>query len=426
MRIRQYVFVAALLTLVPAQLAAIPAWSRKLGVSCSMCHATPTFQLTQYGLEYLKKGHRAETFKFDAKDQTLENYFTLNFKGRLLNDQWDGARTGNTYTQRPKTQLELHAMSIYTGGELSERLSYFAEVYLSENTGATSGGNITQGDAARKKLAEAYLQYNVPLGKSEQNYLKVRAGEILPELLHVFGVGARSAEQRAVVLNEALAGNLNTFRPFTRQQGLDAAWIGKKVDVTVGVVNGSDASTTNSLDADRDKDIYATALVNLDGNASAVGVYRHNGKFTNYATKQDFSTAIQFKNSFNRTGFVGRFIRDDWRLVGTYFMGEETINAAGKVAKNAGYYGLVDYNFTDKLGAYARYDRLDPSTDLGSNEVSMVMFGLNGFFFQTEKSGARWLVEYSTKNTYSGGNISTAGTTKFTDKRLFAQISWGF
>ena len=426
MRTRQFTLVAMIALLAPAQLAAIPAWSRKLGVSCNMCHATPTLQLNQYGLEYLKKGHRAETFKVDAKDQTLENYFTLNFKGRLVNDQFDGARTGNSYTQRPKTQLELHAMSIYTGGELSERLSYFAEVYLSENTGATSGGNVTQGDAARKKLAEAYLQYNAPLGKNEHNYLKIRAGEILPEVLHVFGVGARSAEQRAVVLNEALAGNTNTFRPFTRQQGLDAAIITEKLDVTVGVVNGSDASTTNSLDADRDKDIYATALFNLDSDASAVGVYRHNGKFTNYATKQDYTTAIQFKNEFNRTGFLGRFIRDDWRLVGTYFMGEETTNAAGKLAKNSGFYALADWNFSEKVGTYVRFDKLDPNTDLGNNEVSMVMVGLNGMFFQTEKSGARWLVEYTMKDSYLGGTIAAAGTTKFTDRKLFAQISWGF
>jgi hypothetical protein len=391
-----------------------------------MCHTTPTWQLTKYGLDFLKNGHRAEPFKLDAKDQTLENYFSLIFKGRLTSDQFDGARTGNAYTQRPKTQFELHSMSIYSGGELSDRLSYFAEFYLNENTGSTSGSNVVQSDASRKKLAEAFLQYNLPLGDGKENFLKVRAGEILPEILHVFGVGARSAEQRAVVLNEALSGNLNTFRPFSRQQGIDAAWIGKKVDLSVGIVNGSDASTTNSIDADRNKDLFASALVNLDANASAVGAYRYDGKFTNYATKQDYTTAISFKNSFNRTGFMGRFIRDDWRVVGTYFMGEETVNATGTVAKNSGYYALLDYNFTDKLGSYVRYDRLDPNTNLGKNEVSMFLVGLNGLFFQSEKSGARWQVEYSMKDTYLGGGIAAAGTTKFSDGRIFAQLTWGF
>jgi hypothetical protein len=426
MRTRVFALAALLAVLLPARLSAIPAWSRKLKVECSMCHATPTWQLNQYGLEFLKSGHRTEPLKQDVNEQTLENFFSLIFKGRLISDSWDGARTGNAYTQRPKTQFELHSMSIYTGGPLSDRLSFFAEMYLNENTGSTSGSNIVQGDASRKKLAEAFLQYNLPVGTNEHNYLKFRAGEILPEVLHVFGVGARSAEQRAVVLNEALAGNANTFRPFSRQQGLDASFIAKRFDVSLGVVNGADVSTTNSLDADANKDVFATALVNLDKNASALGVYRYNGRFTNYATKQDYTTAIQFQNAFNRTGFLGRYVRDNWRLVGTYFMGEETVNAAGKVTKNSGYYALADYNFTDRLGAYVRLDKLDPSTDFGNNEVTMTMLGLNGLFFQSEKSGARWLVEYTMKDTYAGGGIGAAGTTKYSDRRLFVQLSWGF
>lgn len=418
--------VALVALLAPARLLAIPAWARQLGVSCSMCHATPTNQLTKDGLAFLKNGHRVAPLTFDAKEQTLENFFSLLFKARLTNDKWDAARTGNLYKNRARTQFELHSMAIYSGGALSNRLSYFAEIYLSENTGSTSGGNVVQGDASRKKLAEAFLQYNAPIGDGKAAFLKLRAGSLVPELVHVFGVGARSGEQRAVVLNEALNGSSNTYRPFTRQQGVEASIVHHRFDVALGATNGSDASTTNSLDADRDKDMYATALVNLDSHESAIGFIRHNGNFTNYATKQDPSTAIVFKNGFNKTGIVGRFVRDNWRLVGTYFAGEETMNAAGLKTNNAGYYALADYNFNPKFGVYTRYDRLDPNTDLGKNEVSMMMFGINGYLYESEKSGVRWNVEYTLKDTYLGGGISTAGTTKYTDGRLFAQLTWGF
>lgn len=426
MKTQHYSALLVLALLAPATTFAIPAWTRQAGVSCNSCHATPTMQLTKTGLDFLKNGHRAEALKVSADDMKWDNYISLVWKGRAYADQLDDSRTGLANTQKPKFNFEQHSFSLYTGGALADRFSYFTELYLSENTGATSGGNIVQGDASRKKLAEAFLQYNHPLDEGGETFLAVRAGEILPGILHVFGVGARSAEQRAIVLNDALAGNSNTYRPFSRQQGMDATIVGKHFEVAAGLLNGSDASTTNSIDADTHKDVFASALMNLDENESAVGAFYYKGKFSNYTVKQDFSTALLYKNDFYRVGLMGRFIRDKWRLVGTYFTGEETINAGGSKASNAGYYGLVDYNLNDTYGVFARYDNLDPNTDIGKNEVSMVLLGFNMMLYQSERSGARFQVEYSQKQTYLGGNITTAGTTKYTDNRLFAQVTWAF
>lgn len=418
------VLIAALVLLAPAQLLAVPAWSRAGDVSCSACHATPTWQLNNSGLDFLKNGHRSEPFSFDRKEMKLENYFSFVWKYRASIENLDDARTGNASTQKPKSNFEQHSFSIYTGGPISERFSYFTEMYLSENTGATSGGNIVQGDASRKKLAEAFLQYNHPVG--DDMFVAVRVGEILPEILHVFGVGARSAEQRATVLLEPLAGNTNTYRPFSRQQGFDVKLNAGHFEGAIGVLNGSDTSTTNSIDANSAKDVYFSALYNFDEFDSAVGVFHYNGTFTNYATKQDFSTTKLFDNDFTKTGLMGRFIRDNWRLVGAYFLGEETLNVAGAKADNAGFYALVDYNFTEKYGVFARYDQLDPNTDVSRNEINQVLLGFNANIFQSEKSGARFQVEFSNRETYLGGNITTAGTTKFKDRKVVAQITWGF
>lgn len=425
MKLSYGTLVAALALAVPAQLHAIPAWSRLTGAACSSCHATPTWQLNKDGLEFLKNGHRLNPLKVESKDQKIDNYFSLLFKFRAFSDMRDDSRTGLSNTQRPKTQFEQHSMAIYTGGAISDRLSYFAEIYLSENTGATSGSSISQGDASRKKMAEAFLAYNLPVG-GEKNYVTVRAGQILPEILHVFGVGARSAEQRSIVLNDALVGNSNTYRPFNRQQGVDATLNSKQFEVSAGILNGSDASTTNSIDADKQKDVFGSALVNLDDNASALGAFYYKGHFTNYTTKQDFSTAILFKNDFNRAGFVGRFVQEKWRVMGTYFMGTEIVSAAGAEAKNKGFYGLVDYNLSDKLGAYVRYDRIDPNNEVDNNEQSMILFGINGLFAQNDKSGARWQVEYTSRNSYNGGSITTAGTNKYRDNRIWFQATFGF
>ena len=409
MRILKYLALASLGSI---QLLAVPAWSRLTGTSCNACHATPTMQLNSTGLEFLKNGHRMDATKVDAKDQKLDNYISLIFKGRAYADKSDNKSIGTV--QKPSTQLELHSFSIYTGGALSDRFSYFAELYLSENTGSTSGSNIVQGDGARKKMAEAFIQYNQPLGKDM--FLAVRMGEILPEILHVFGVGARSAEQRAFALNSGNVGT-NPYKPFNRQQGVDAKLNTKHFEVAAGVLNGS--ANTNSIDADNHKDIFASALWKFDSHESALGLYQYNGQYTNYATANDPSTAINFDNKFNRTGILARFLRDNWRVVGAYFTGKETFNLAGLNAKNKGYYALVDYNFNDSIGVFARTDSFKPRDDQAA-ETKQFLVGLNGMFYQSDKAGARWNLEYVDTDTkpVAGVNVKSS--------QLRFQVTFGF
>ncbi len=392
--------------LLPQESAAVPAWSRLTGSTCNSCHATPTWQLTPFGLSFLRNGHRLEATpaKFDLGVQKWDNYLSLVWKFRAYDEE----------DKNPASQLEQHSFSIYTGGALSDRFSYFTEMYLNENTGSTSGPNVVQGDAARKKLAEAFLQYNQPIGKG---FLAVRAGEILPEILHVFGVGARSAEQRALVLNDPVNAN-NSYKPFNRQQGVDAKLNMEPVEIAVGVVNGSD--NTNSIDSNNHKDMYATALLAFDKYESAVGAYYYDGRYTLYNTKGDPTSGINLVNDFNREGLLFRFIRSNWRVVGAYFIGEETTSAAGAKTDNEGYYGLVDFNLSDKFGVFVRYDMLDPNSDVDDNETTQYMFGLNGMLYMTEKSGARWNLELTNKEVLS----TTAADTK--RNRALLQITWAF
>lgn len=414
----------ALAALASVQLLAVPAWSRLTGSSCNTCHAVPTWQLNSYGLSFLKNGHRTEATKLDSKEQKLDNYISLVWKGRAYGDTLDSTRTGNANTQKPYDQFEQHSFSLYTGGALSDRFSYFTELYLSENAGQSNGAyNTGQGDAARKKLAEAFLQYNQPMG--QDMFLSVRMGEILPGILHVFGVGARSAEQRATVLNDKLAGNTNSYRPFSRQQGLDATLNMKHMEFSVGVVNGSSTDVTNAIDSDNHKDWFASALFSFDKNDSAVGFFHYDGKLTNYATADNFSTNVLFDNKFQKNGLLARYIFGMGRVVGAYFVGEETMNLAGTKTKNKGFYLLGDLNINEYFGVYGRFDSLDPNKDLDKNETKQVLVGFNGLLFQSDKSGARWNLELSQKKT-GNGNISTLGTTEYTDKRAFFQITWGF
>ena len=59
---------AAMLVSAPP-LSAIPAWSRRYGAPCGLCHDYPSLQLTGQGLDFFRRGHRLKGDAFD-KDFT--------------------------------------------------------------------------------------------------------------------------------------------------------------------------------------------------------------------------------------------------------------------------------------------------------------------------------------------------------------------
>lgn len=395
---------------------AIPAFSRITKAKCSSCHETPTWQLNENGLSFLKNGHREDYKTYDSNKMDLENYMSFVWKGRAYNN--DIKTTPESTSSVPNTQLEQHSFSLYIGGPIAENFSFFTEMYLSENTNNTSKTTTDYyaADGARKKLAEAFLQYNIEVG--EDKFVAIRAGEILPEIIHTFGVGSRSIEQRAMVFNDK-ANAANPYKIFTRSQGMDVKYNSEMIEAALGIVNGA-ANATNAIDTNNNKDYYLTLQGNIGHTGSAVGLYSYNGKYPVYATQDDPTTALSYNNVFTKTGILGRYVAVDWRAVLVYFTGKETINAAEATSENVGYSALVDYNFSSDFGIAGRYEMLDPNKDTSDNESTMSTFSLNGLLFQHEKSGARWSLDFSDKLT------KTSATTDVKTKKVIAQLTWAY
>ena len=72
------------------------------------------------------------------------------------------------------------------------------------------------------------------------------------------------------------------------------------------------------------------------------------------------------------------------------------------------------------------YPGVDPNTAIDKNHQAMLLVGINGLFFQSEKTGARWQIEYTSRESFNAGSITTAGNTKYRDNRLWAQLTFGF
>lgn len=337
----------------PQKAEAISAWAKKYNVDCSTCHAGPMYKLTPLGADFLRRGHRMSD---DDVVADLSQLFSVNTKLRFH----DGNAAGNY------SSFEVHAFSIYTGGVLSSHFSYFTEMYLYENTGKTTGA--VNGDFGRSKLADAYIMYNSRPNKS--SYTTVKFGQVSPsQLLIYWNVGPRYSETRPYVVNNSTV-SPNTYRPFMRNFGVEVAHTASNLHGAFGVLNGTGSGATNSVDNNESKDIYSTVDYVLDDQGSAVGVYGYKGRGLVVP-----SAGASWENDFHRLGAFGQFSRGSLNLTGVVTKGQEQVNSFGSRTNNVGLLAEADYELSDKLAVFGRYDYFDPNNRKTNDQLSGPVLG---------------------------------------------------
>lgn len=352
------VSVAFFVFLFTSKAEAIPAWAKKYDIGCSSCHDGSAGKLTPMGADFLRRGHRMAD---DEVIKDLNKLFSLNTKLRMH----DSNATGRNST------FEVHAFSIYTGGMLSSHFSYFTEMYLYENTGKTSG---PADSAYHSKLADAYLMYTSRPGND--TYTTVRFGQLSSSQLAIYwNVGPRFSETRPYVVNNS-AVSPNAYKPFMRNFGVEVAQTVKNFHGAFGVLNGTGASFTNSLDNNESKDFYASADYVLDNQGSAVGVYGYKGKGLIVP-----SSGASWENDFHRTGAFGQYVRGRLNLTGVATRGEEQLTSTNARAENLGLLGEVDWKLSEKVTLFSRYDYFDPNRSKTDDQLSGPVFGSNCSLF---------------------------------------------
>ena len=363
---------------------AVPAWARLTGMSCEDCHQLPTFQLTAMGLEFQRNGARLDPTHFDASDasaQKLGNYASLTLE----------ASSTAVKGTKPTIQTSQPDIQLVSGGALSSHFGYTLMYHF--NTGATPADG----------MEEAFIQYNLPISKTA--FLQVRGGQFNPEILRDFGLGAGSALGEPLVLGTPAS----TTSPFTLDaalRGVDAKLNWSNLEVAAGVTD-SLTPTTDSTGASvagpsptNHKDTYESALYRFDDYASGIGIFRLDGK--NPVLDAANPGAVLFNDDFYRNGVLGRFIRDNWRLMGAYFEGRHQVDLAGTTTKNAGYFLLCDLDFNPSFGLFGRYDDVRPDTADPSQDQAMKTLGISGMAFHSAKDGGRWTLQAS-RTTYKDG-----------------------
>lgn len=336
---------AAMVVMSPKPADAVPAYTRKYGMDCTVCHFSGTNRLTKIGKEFLWRGQRFKDAAGIGDDKVnIGDYMSFASKVRFEYDK----------DAKPKSKFDVEALSIYSGGPLYDNFSYFFEIYLHERgKEAKSDGSGTTDTAVREKLAEAYLFYNSNPGEDAYSFL--RAGQYTPRIIHQASTGGRVTLSRPLILNDA-DGSGNLFTPRDRFYGITGGSVSKDgLRFEVGVTNGGGGNKMPNQPENNDmKDWFGSIEKDLDEFGSYLGFFGYSGAYPVSST---------FEDKFQRYGFMGAFERENFEVSGGYFMGRNKVSTGGN--RNPKGYFLEAATQAGQGGTfYGRIDRTD--FDLGT------------------------------------------------------------
>jgi hypothetical protein len=147
------------ISLLPSQLNAIPAFARKYQISCQVCHS-PAPRLKPFGEDFAGNGYRLTEYEspryfIPVGDEKLSLLRELPLAIRL-----DGIATYNFDNNKKVDFGLLSGVKILSGGEISDRLSYYFYFFMSE------GGSIVG-------IEDAFLTYSDLFGSG----INISAGQ---------------------------------------------------------------------------------------------------------------------------------------------------------------------------------------------------------------------------------------------------------
>lgn len=137
---------------------AIPSFARKYQISCQVCHSPAMPRLKSFGDEFAKNGFRMTNYESPRYYiQTGDTKLSL-FRELPLSVRLDGFATFNFNDERSVDFASPFVMKILSGGEISEKLSYYFYFLLNE-TGSIAG------------VEDAFLMYHDLFGSGINFYI---------------------------------------------------------------------------------------------------------------------------------------------------------------------------------------------------------------------------------------------------------------
>lgn len=345
---------------------AVPMMSRRYNMPCSNCHAYPSLQLNQMGLDFFRRGHR---FEGDSFDKDFAHLMSAHV-------EWE-----YDLQQRENTSFQAPVVHVHFGGALSPLFSAYGDAMI-----GSDGSDIES----------LYLQLTKESGSD--SYFTARAGKISPTIVRNYGNGLMASASMPLILTDATLGD-NPFTPARDSFGVNLAGRWKALFVEAGIVNGVDAEGQAAVK--NHKDLYATAEIALPDGVSGVGLSYYRGGYD--LGSED--TGFLF-DRYDRYGVFANFTRDTFRLAGAYLYGKDRITTL-EDRKIRGYYAQADVHPAGWVVPFARYDDVKTDTPDGTDRTRKGSIGASIRLYESDVTGGRAVIEAFRKK--EGGESGTGG-----------------
>jgi thiol-disulfide isomerase/thioredoxin len=207
---------AALVATIPMDAAAIPAFARRYGVSCQLCHA-PAPKLTAFGKQFAGNGFRFAAV--EAPRDTMDTGDPLLELARSLPLALRGDAYVRAYTEGTSTDFQTpYGFKILSGGTLGPKLSYYVYFFLFERgeIGGVEDAFLYVNDIGNVPVDLAVGQFQVsdPMFKRELRLMiddyvvyRARVGQQTTDLTYDRGMMAAVDAAGFTLTAEAINGN---------------------------------------------------------------------------------------------------------------------------------------------------------------------------------------------------------------------------
>lgn len=379
----------------------IPAFARREGVTCQMCHFRLP-ELNKDGHDYARRGLREEPpgleMKMEPKEQEKMPGMPAAERhplGQPLNLQWANYLTVMGHHM---FIAETHERPLFDAGVID----LWAAGPLDPNwTGlANPSFNIQEGGS---HVDQAYGQY---VTHWANRFGSSRFGQLLPFAILFNQGGPKMPLSDPLILSTpADTGYGWTPESFVRGLEVGAANLSRATAyLGIGQPRLEDTILTGRPSFERHNDFYGTGEWIFTPNGDSLTIYGYLGTA--------WLSPVAPDRSFHRVGFFGNVYGPSTKATLGFLTGNDE-DATGRSLDNSGYFALVEQLLSDRWAAYLRYDHLRRDLSDGGTQT---LFG--------PAIGVSWWVQTQVRLTFEGQFMSRTG--KDRDDRFMTELMWAF
>jgi hypothetical protein len=388
----------AIAALSPPPARAIPAFARREGVPCQMCHFREP-ELNAEGRAYLLRGFRLAPSGAAAASPapTAQEERPLGTPGSLDVGHYVSVFGSHSFTaaRHEASAFDAGEVDLFIAGPANPQWSVeMNPVFDIQNGGADVG--------------QAYGQF---ITRQAKQFASVRAGQISPFAIH-YNQGDMRMPLTPPASLDASGDTGYGWAPSTPIRGVELSAVSLPGwNVTLGAGQPKVDAPPDVADFKRHTDVYASAETNLGSSGNSLTAYGYLGHawLSPEATNSQFHRLGLFANLYLGAHRLDGFNAPTKAVLGVLTGKDKDAN--GKRLGNTGYFALAERQVSERLAAYARYDnvRLDLS-DGGSVRQDGPTLGIT-YWPATE-----------VRLTAEGQSLKTKGQSR--DNRLAIEFLW--